>query len=370
MLMDINKKTGRRSCRRISALKAAASLPCLVSVLLVTFIAASCHHEEIPKRPEGPVVARVGNAYLTLAELKESIPAEYADVITRDQNVLYVRQWINTEILYQEAVRLGIDQEPIIKARLDRMRKDLLSTELMSRSASRAGIEISEQAIREYYESNREQFVREYDVVRYEDIVVPDVNVAFEIRRTVTHETFKSVAKTHSKSPGLEEAVPYVALDAIPPKLRNAIMTTTTLPAIIGPYGAEDGFHVMRVTGKYDKGTIASIDEVRDEIISRLSSITQKGETERLISEIRAKSDVEFNVDLIPGVGAIAQDAVKQDSVKQEPPKAAAPASAAAAPKPTPPPAPVVPKPAPPKPTPAPVPAPAPAPAHTAPAEE
>jgi hypothetical protein len=362
--MDINKKKG---CRRRSV--PGAALPCWVSALLFTIIAASCQHEEIPKRPEGPIVARVGNDYLTLAELKESIPPEYSDVITRDQNVLYVRQWINTEILYQEAVRLGIDQEPVIKARLERMRKDLLSTELMSRSASASNVEIGDQAIREYYESNREQFVREYNVVRYEDIVVPDVNVAFEIRRTVTHESFKNVAKTHSKAPeGLSESAPYVALDAIPPKLRNAIITTTVLPAIIGPYGAEDGFHVMRVTGKYDKGTIASIDEVRDEIISRLSSITQKGETERLISEIRARSDVEFNVDLIPGVGAVTTETSKQDSVKQEPPKPtttpAAASAPATAPKPTV--TPITPKPAPPRPAP---PAPA-APAPAPPAEE
>jgi len=330
-------------------------LPCLVSALLIAVMAASCHREDIPKRPEGPVVARVGNDYLTLAELKESIPAEYSDVITRDQNVLYVRQWINTEILYQEAVRLGIDQEPVIKARLERMRKDLLSTELMSRSASRAGIEISDQAVREYYESNREQFVREYNVVRYEDIVVPDMNQAFEIRRTITHETFKNVAKNYSKTPGLEESPPYVALDAIPPKLRNAIITTTALPAIIGPYGVDDGFHILRVTGKYDKGTIASIDEVRDEIVSRLSSITQKDETERLLSEIRARSDVEFNVDLIPGVGSITPDAPKQDAAKPEPPKPAAAAPPA--------PRPVVPA----QPRPA---APAPAPAPAAPAQE
>jgi len=348
--MGINKKT--ECCRRVSG---AVPLPCLVSALLIAVMAASCHREDIPKRPEGPVVARVGNDYLTLAELKESIPAEYSDVITRDQNVLYVRQWINTEILYQEAVRLGIDQEPVIKARLERMRKDLLSTELMSRSASRAGIEISDQAVREYYESNREQFVREYNVVRYEDIVVPDMNQAFEIRRTITHETFKNVAKNYSKTPGLEESPPYVALDAIPPKLRNAIITTTALPAIIGPYGVDDGFHILRVTGKYDKGTIASIDEVRDEIVSRLSSITQKDETERLLSEIRARSDVEFNVDLIPGVGSITPDAPKQDAAKPEPPKPAAAAPPA--------PRPVVPA----QPRPA---APAPAPAPAAPAQE
>ncbi len=343
--MDINKKMG---CRRRIPVFGAVSLPCLVSALLFTVVAVSCHREEIPKRPEGPIVARVGNDYLTLAELKESIPAEYSDVITRDQNVLYVRQWINTEILYQEAVRLGINEEPVIKARLERMRKDLLSTELLSRSASQINIEISDQAVREYYESHREQFVREYNVVRYEDIVVSDVNLAFEIRRTVTHETFKNAAKTHSKVQGLSESAPYVALDAVPPKLRTAIMATTVIPSIIGPYGTEDGFHVLRLTGKFDKGTIASIDEVRDEIVSRLSSITQKDETERFISEIRAKSDVEFNVDLIPGVGAVTQEAPKQEAVKQEQPKPAAapaptPRPATPAPKPVPAPTPTVP---------------------------
>jgi hypothetical protein len=323
-------------------------------------MAASCRRdEEPPKRPDSPVVARVGHSYLTLAELKESIPTEYSDVITRDQNVLYVRQWINTELLYQEALRQKINEEPEIRMRLERMRKDLLGSELISRSASKAGSGVGDQAVREYYEANREQFARENSMVRYEDIVVDEVNLAFEIRRTVTHESFKNVAKTHAKARGvgLDESIPYVALDAIPPKLRNAILAVTAYPAIIGPYGAEDGFHVMRVLGKFDKGTIASIDEVRDEIVSRLSNITQKDETERLISEIRAKSDVEFNVDQIPGVGAVADDAPKPEAVKQEAPKpdALKPAApVAAAPKPAPPARPVVPKPAPVAPAPAP----------------
>jgi hypothetical protein len=322
----------------------------LALALLIAVVAVSCRRaEEPPKRPDSPVVARVGHSYLTLAELKESIPPEYSDVITRDQNVLYVRQWINTELLYQEALRQKINEEPEIRARLERMRKDLLGSELISRSAAKVGIEVSDQAVREYYEANREQFAREFNVVRYEDIVVDDMNKAFEIRRTVTHESFKNVAKTYAKARGVEldESIPYVALDAIPPKLRNAILTVTAFPAIIGPYGVEDGFHVVRVVGRFDKGTIASIDEVRDEIISRLSNITQKDETERLISEIRAKSDVEFNVDQIPGVGAVSDDAPKPDAVKPSAPKPAASAPAAVPPKPVPaPPRPVVPKPA------------------------
>jgi hypothetical protein len=266
---------------------------------------SGCDREESPRRPPGTVIARVGNAYLTLEELQASIPAEYSYVITRDQNIQYVRQWINTELLYQEAMRLGVDNEPVIKARLEKMRKDLLSAEIISRSAARGGAEVSEQAVREYYETHREQFVRDAFMVRYEEIVVDDINLAWELRRTATHETFRNMARAHSKFQNhglhLDDTPPHVPIDAVPPVIRNAIMAAA-VPSITGPYRAEDGFHIMRLIGRFERGTIASFEEVRDEIVARLSNITQKGETERLLSDIRARADVEFNMDQVPGI--------------------------------------------------------------------
>ena len=278
-----------------------------------------CPQEQAPKKPAGTVVARVGNAYLTLEELQASIPTEYSYVITREHNIQYVRQWINTELLYQEALRLKIDQEPEIRARLEKMRRDLLSSEVINRSSLRGGVEVSEEMIREYYETNREQFVREANVVRYDDIVVDDLNLAWKIRNTVTHETFRSMAKSNSKVPvdGLDESTPYVPLDAIPPKVRNAILAAA-VPSITGPYSAEDGIHILRVVGRYDKGTIASVDEVRDEIVSRLSNMRQKGEMERLIADIRSRADVEFNQNLVPGVNMPEEPVAPAAPVTQE----------------------------------------------------
>ena len=263
---------------------------------------AACSREPQPKAPVGTVIARVGNSVLTLEELTASIPSEYSDFITREQNVQYVRQWINTELLYREALRLAVDEEPHIKARLEKMKKDLLSAEIISRRAA-SGIAISEQAIREFYESNRDQFVRPSSVMRYDGIVVDDLSLAWEIRRSATHETFQSIARTHSKVPvsGLDESTPYVPVDAIPPIIRQALQIAN-IPSITGPYRAEDGFHILRLLGRFEKGTIASLDEVRNEIILRLSNAAQRGETERLLTEIRSREDVEFHADLIPGV--------------------------------------------------------------------
>jgi hypothetical protein len=254
----------------------------------------------------GTVIARVGEVTLTLEELQASIPHEYSDVITQEQNIAYVRQWINTELLYQEALRLKVDHSPEIIARFDKMKKDLLSAEIINRGGA-GGAEVSEQAIREYYERNREQFVRETAVARYEDMVVSDINLAWEIRRTATHETFRDIAKANPAIQfvgDLNGNTPYVSLDAVSLVVRNAI-AGANVPSITGPYRSEEGFHILRLVNKFDKGTIATIDEVREEIVSRLSSQAHKDETERMIADIRSRADVEFNIDLIPGADVV-----------------------------------------------------------------
>ena len=260
------------------------------------------------KHPTGTVIARVGDAVLTLEDLQASIPHEYSGVISQEQNIAYVRRWINTELLYQEALRLKIDHNPEIIARFEKMKKDLLSAEIINRGVTGGGASVSEEAIREYYENNREQFVRETAVARYEDMVVSDINLAWELRRTATHDTFRDIAKANPAIQFVGDlangTTPYVSLDAVPLVVRNAI-AGANVPSITGPYRSEEGFHILRLINKFDKGTIATLDEVRDEIVTRLSSQAHKDDTERMISDIMSRADVEFNIDLIPGADVV-----------------------------------------------------------------
>ncbi|MDR3012580.1 MAG: peptidyl-prolyl cis-trans isomerase [Chitinispirillales bacterium] len=286
-------------CRRFAVLLS-------VTMLLVAMI-PGCAPEEPPAPPVGTVIARVGGSVMTLEELVASIPEEYSDVITRDQNIQYVRQWINTELLYEEALRLGIDREPVIKARLEKMKRDLLSAEIISRSTA-GGALVNEQAVLDYYEANRSQYVRDSYTIRFDGILVDDLDLAWRIRRTATHETFRDLAATYSVTPipanaGFSDGTPYVPVGLIPLTMRHWLMAAA-VPSITGPYRSEEGFYILRVLGKFDRGTVASLDEVRGSIMAHLSMVAQRNETERLISEFRSKTDVEFNIDLVPGVSA------------------------------------------------------------------
>src|SRR5271157_3031300 len=107
------------------------------------------------QKNQGPIVARVGHRVLTLDDLYKSIPPEYSDFITREQMINYVKQWIDNEILYQEAMRQKIDKEEAIKERLRRMKQDLLCAEMINRnSISSQNIQISDDMIQNYYNEN------------------------------------------------------------------------------------------------------------------------------------------------------------------------------------------------------------------------
>ncbi|KMQ51845.1 Foldase protein PrsA [Chitinispirillum alkaliphilum] len=264
----------------------------------------SCSNE-----PESPVIARVGNAVLTLDDLKASMPPELSDQITREQNISYIRQWMDTELLYQEALKKRIHREEEIKERLERMKKNLLSAEMISRSTIRAQNNLlNESTILEYYENNRERFIREQDMVKFLEIVTYDLATAHEVRRTMNSENFVEIAEANSDELAYKHLdTLFLPLDNLPPIISRALRNMSD-NSISRPIQTESGFHILNLVGHYEKDEISTFEEVKDNIIDYLSNKKQKQEAERMLSELRLKTNVEFNFDLIPGTNKKIQE--------------------------------------------------------------
>ena len=254
-------------------------------------------------KPESPVIARVGKSVLTVDDFNNSIPPEYSDQLTLEQNINYVRQWIDTELLFQEAMRKKIDREPQIRDRLNKMKKDLLAAEMMSRnSVMEKTAAIDEKIIHDYYELNKEKFIRERDVAKYLEIVVTDNRTAWYISKNATTDNFLTLAAEYSQQPYPESInVPYSALDDVQPEVRQAI-TATSVDATSAPVKSDLGYHIIRVIDKLEKGGICKEDEIWEDIVNQLTAKSQKENVEQLIADLRLKTNVEFNSDLIkPG---------------------------------------------------------------------
>jgi len=248
-----------------------------------------------------PVVARVGSSVLTLDNLYKSIPPEYSDFVTREQMINYVRQWIDNEILYQEALRQKIDKEDEIKERLKRMKQDLLCAEITNRNAGTAqNIQISEDMIEHYYNENKTKFLRTKEAVRYIQILVDDGAGAWNVRSRVTTDNFLYCASQYSKIPVPDpRSVPYVSTDEIPPQIIKEI-AGMRIGGISNPIKTEQGYHIIRILDKQAKGSIKQMDEVREDIVNILSTKTQNAAIERMLSGLRSKMVVEVHLDIVP----------------------------------------------------------------------
>jgi peptidyl-prolyl cis-trans isomerase C len=267
-----------------------------IGILIALSIIFSC-----AQKPQSPIVARVGHSILTLDNLFKSIPAEYSDFVTREQMINYVKQWIDNEILYQEALRQKLDKEDEIKERLRRMKQDLLCAEIINRNAgSPQNIQIADDMIQSYYDENKKKFLRTKDAVRYIQIVVDDAGAAWNVRGKVTAENFLNCASQYSKIPCPDpRTVPYVGLEEIPPSILKEV-TAIRIGGISNPIKTDLGYHIIRILDKQAKGSIRQLDEVREDIINILSTKTQNATIERMLSGLRSKMVVEVHLDIVP----------------------------------------------------------------------
>ena len=250
---------------------------------------------------QGPIVAKVGRHVLTLDDLYKSIPPEYSDFITREQMINYVKQWIDNEILYEEALRQKIDKEDAIKVRLMRMKQDLLCAEMINRnSISSQNIQISDDMIQNYYNENKNKFLREKDAARYIQIVVEEATTAWSVRTQVTPDNFLFLASKYSKIPVADpRTVPYVNISEIPPQIAQEIATIRA-KGTSNPIKTDLGYHIIHVLDKQPKGSIRGIEEVRDEIVNVLSTKTQNAAIEQMLSGLRSKMAVEVHLEVVP----------------------------------------------------------------------
>lgn len=281
-----------------------------MSLLLVCF---GCN-----KKPTSQVVARVGDAQLTLDDLSKTIPSQYSDSITREQNIEYITQWISDQVLYQEALRQKIDREKSFRDRLASARSDLLRAELINLQINAFfGNTVTDSKIEEWFNGHRESFVRDKDVFKYLEIVVADQKTAWQVNQMImaSPQSFEDLAKQYSIIPLADAAsARFLPLDAIDP-LIAVVISTIKVGGTTTPIQTASNWHIVRVLDKQKAGTLCELPEVHDQIYSELSARAQQDGLRQYIETLKLKMDIEFYPDRIPASAEGQQSTTISDSV-------------------------------------------------------
>lgn len=257
-------------------------------ILSLTFI--NCEQTK-----EGKVVAKVNNQVLTEEDIEREIPPESRERVTIDQRREYVGRWIRNELLYQEALKSKIDQEKVMKQKMEQIIKDFVVTNFLEREFADS-FSVSPEETNEYYEENKGNFVREEDEVRASHILLKTRNEAEELRsRLALGQRFGKLASELSLDPETRFRggdLGYFTKVMVHPRIAE-IVSKLKVGNFSKVVETEWGFHVIKLTDKKKKGTIRRLWEVENLIINILSSQKRKNVVGRYIKELEGRYKIE-----------------------------------------------------------------------------
>ena len=196
-------------------------------------------------------------------------------------------QLIDQRLLAQEALRRGLDQDPVAMRRLAAGRERLLGNILVENLVAN---EVTEQAIDRMYEE-QVKLQQLDDEVRLRQIVVDSADLAAQIKQELTDgRDFAEAAleysedvRTRLEGGDLGWISPNDLIDPIP-----AMIGDTVTGSVSEPFETEDGWLILKVDERRTPPPKTK-QEMRPEIITFLT-FTQISD---ILSELRNQADIE-----------------------------------------------------------------------------
>lgn len=269
-------------------------------ILLITVLAIAASLGCKKDEPEGDVLAVVNDAVLTVDQFHSEIPLQYVMGLTPDQKMGFVERWIDTELIYQEALKQGLDKEEKIAARLEQARKELLANEFFQREIS-AKANISDEDALRYFTEHEAEFNTE---VKIAHILLSDPDTAAVVLSMLTQGAdFTELAKKYSLDPsgqtgGVSDYMKRGEMASVP-ELEDAAFALKKPGELSSIVQSEFGYHIVKLVARRKIPTPVKFADVADRVRDGLLMARQRVVFEELITDLKSKSKVEVHPELL-----------------------------------------------------------------------
>lgn len=240
--------------------------------------------------PEDEIVARVGDAVLKREVMIQRMRWEG---MREDQENEFVERWVNQELLYQEARKLGLHKTEELRWELELVEKEFLIQKLLETTFANK-ILITEEEILSHYEKYKEEFRVDEDEVRALHILTKTREEANAARQEIrAGKPFEEVARELSVDIFRERGGDmgfFTRDDVIPEVQRYAFRSSegTLSPVFSSSYG----YHLLKVLKKRVKGDVKDLSDIRAEIIQRLRVNKERSVYYDLLFQLQNKTKI------------------------------------------------------------------------------
>jgi parvulin-like peptidyl-prolyl isomerase len=251
-------------------------MKCLVIIILILLF--SCEPEEL-QIPAHKIVAKVSSDILSTDQI-DYILADYnSDISHNDTKTKYVRNWINTSILYQQALKSGYHLSKSDEFRIKQLEKELVVHQFLESRVK--DIEVLDNDILSYYQTHKEQFKRQANEIRIAHFFLDSKELAITEDLKTNKNVLSSIKKFHlEKSKNgivingdlgykkLSEINPLFIKNITVPKRRRR--TSYKDGDVVGPLRLSGRYHFLQVLDRKKAGTYYTLEQVKDVVKERL----------------------------------------------------------------------------------------------------
>lgn len=240
-----------------------------------------------------PVIASVGASKLTKNELTIQIPQGVQ--LTKDNVGSLIDKWVNTELLYQEAKKLKLDQDETLKLQLKQMEKELVVNKLLEKEMGQ--IIVSRQEVFDYFTRHKEEFLYEVKMAR---IVMADEILANQVLAQLqSGADFKKLSQDVSQdrvlAGGAESKYfsrgvgdPRAGGD---PNLEEEIFKLNT-GQISGVIKSQEGYQIIKMIDKQKVKKDIALAEAEEYINSIIQYKKSRALLDTIINNLKAKTKI------------------------------------------------------------------------------
>ena len=244
---------------------------------------------------EGRVIAEVNGNKLTYEYLLSQLPEEYRSSLTGEQLSSAVETWIETELVYQEALAHNIDKNQVVKNMIEQKRKEIIAFKFMEMSIS-SQIDISDAEIDSIYNSQKERFSIGEDLFKLSHIVLGSKNAADAVyKRLKSGDDFASLAKDYSEDSDTRRDGGNIGLLSLSAFEKNMVEVINKLKIgqFTPPILAQSGYyHIFFLHEIKLAGETLPLEEIRADITQTIAAEKRQANYVNLLNRLKSTANI------------------------------------------------------------------------------
>ena len=247
-------------------------------------------------------IARVDDQVLTPEKVHKFF--DTTSGISEMQMRMFARQWVNSEILYQEAKRQGLDHSESVVQNLEDARRQLSINALLEKEVfTETPQSISKDEISIYFRNHLDEFALRDDIVQISLAVFAERDPAVTFREEALQGGGWQAALAAAQTPGdgkvrlvtKTDSAFFTQSTLFPNKLWK-VTTALGVGEVSFPVKTSAGYFVIMLLGSYQHGATPPIEYVEDAIRARLVMQHRQERMAEYLESVRKKHSVQINL--------------------------------------------------------------------------